>query len=209
MDYIKFTGENPAYEICCIQWESMLEETGIDAMNCELEIYTEEFDMGYSVTFHTLSKMVELYFPNVAGYFIRVRNHIKGFGPKQSEMFKVFEEDNFNFLPLIKAFIDHHVDLREQYEIQQKILSVEDPALEQVFDELKDDMTVIKHYSIQQTKLADAILDFANIKSLEIYPEIINSNPEFITKFEKTLVPWVAQLAQDITALAMKAGEEQ
>ena len=83
MDYIKFTGENPAYEIGSVQWVSLLEETGIDAMNCELEIHTDEFDMLYSVTFHTLSKMAEIYFPNVANYFIRVRNNLKGFGPKQ------------------------------------------------------------------------------------------------------------------------------
>ena len=67
----------------------------------------------------------------------------------------------------------------------------------------------MKHYTIQQTKLADAILDFSNIKSIELYPEIINSAPEFITEFEKILVPWVAQLAEEITRLAIKAGEEQ
>ena len=76
------------------------------------------------------------------------------------------------------------------------------------FEELESMAEDMKPFNLRDITFKDAVMDLLNKKVLEIYPEIFNSRPEYITKLKSLLIDHVLNFGADINNLAWKAYKE-
>lgn len=153
-------------------------------------------------------------------YFDNIRNNIKGFGPKHSKMFDALLEEQFDFMPLLKLYLDndfekHGVDFMEYRrnkspeEVTQKDIE-EAKEIEKIAEDLKTTALSMRDFNLRHTELEDNLLEFLNNETLRLFPEIFNSKKEHIKELEEILYSWdLRDLAEKIVNLAHKAYDDE
>ena len=86
--------------------------------------------------------------------------------------------------------------------INKKQSDVEDSAVAKKFKELESLKQELKPFNLRDITFKDEIMDLLNKKVLEIYPEILNSRPEYITELKSLLIDNVLKFGEDINNLA-------
>lgn len=199
--------ENPPFEIIECTRYYWKEETGDDLVSFDVTIKTECFSSWLPVQFDCVAGYCQQHHPEIGKYYSSVRRNIKGLGPKQSKMFEIMDEEGFDHLPYIHAYIDHQIELEKLYERDQ---SLQDPTPQQ--QEMAKKVVAIENHfpsmresALRNEAFADDLLVYLNDQVLERFPEIFNSDPEFITKLQDKLIGNVRQIREDLDKLAYAA----
>lgn len=151
-----------------------------------------------------------------AKYFDFVRDGIKGFGPKHSKMFDKFIEDGFDFTALTRLYLDwlfaekgtEYLEYR-RYKSPEEVTEkdvIEHKKIATIAKDLEKTALSLRDINLRQTELEDKLLDFLNDEALRLFPEIFNSNREFITEFKDVIYSHhVREVVVDIVNLAYRA----
>ena len=198
----------PAFTIRSFEQTDMLNDTGDDIVffNVEVEIDAQLYHC--SVPFYTLSKHLAATRPTDALYFQKLRSFITGFGPKETGVLRLAGEEGYDIEKAVREFIADNATLEKLIPINKKQTNIEHAAVSKKFEELESMAEDMKPFNLRDITFKDAVMDLLNKKVLEIYPEIFNSRPEYITKLKSLLIDHVLKFGTDINNLAWKAYKE-
>lgn len=85
---------------------------------------------------------------------------------------------------------------------------METASIAQKFNTMQAMAEESKPFNLRDIAFKDEVMDLLNKKVLEIYPEILNSRPEYIRELKSLLVDNVLKFGSDINNLAWKAYKE-
>ncbi|NDH68482.1 MAG: hypothetical protein EBY22_11400, partial [Gammaproteobacteria bacterium] len=145
--------------------------------------------------------------PNIAKYFDDVRKNINGFGPKETKMWTIIQEEGFDIQSILEQFIIHY---EMSFKTAQNINRTpkEQEQLEEVVRNLDEITSKLKDPNLRDTAFKDMMLERLSADVLQYYPEIFNSKSEYINEVNDILVKHIVRLANELDDLAYKAREE-
>ena len=198
----------PAFTIRSFEQTDMLNDTGDDVVffHVDLEIDAQLYHC--SVPFYKLTDYLAATRPADALYFQKLRSSITGFGPKETVVLRLAGEEGYDIEKAVREFITDNASLEKLIPINKKQTDIEHAAVSKKFEELESMVQDLKPFNLRDIAFKDAVMDLLNKKVLEIYPEIFNSRPEYITKLKSLLIDHVLKFGEDINNLAWKAYKE-
>lgn len=204
------TINNPPFKILSTEQHSHLEDFGDDDVFWWVEVKTEAYEVPVLVRFDSVITYCQQQHANIGGYYRSVRKNIKGLGPKHSKMFAIMDEEGFDQTPHIYNYIKDCIDLQKHHEhnlrLEQSLATpVDAKKLKRSMKSLEQGMPSMRASAIRNTAFTDQILDILTNEVLERYPEIFNSDPEYITECEGILINAVIDLGTKIDSLSFKA----
>lgn len=201
---------NPPFEIDALHRKNDKEETGMDMESWEVFLLVRGERLFHFFQFDQLTKWTKEARPEIYNYIRSVRSGISGFGPKHSKMFQHFDDEGFDFKPLIKEYLEQTVDIETVYEWNQRIRQATPPQQERLqegVDDLSSHFPAMKASTNKWEEYADSLMEYATRRAVEIYPEITESDAEHIRALHDRLVRGVHQLADEISKLAYEASK--
>jgi hypothetical protein len=198
----------PPFTIISFEQTDMLDDTGDDVVffHVDLEIDAQLYHC--MVPFYTLAKHLAATRPADANYFDKLRSSLTGFGPKETVVLRLAEEEGYDIEKAVSEFIANNATLEKLTPINKKQTDMEHAAVSKKFEELEAYAQDMKTFNLRDITFKDEVMDLLNKKVLEIYPEIFNSRPEYITKLKSLLIDHVLNFGADINSLAWKAYKE-
>ncbi len=206
------------YNILQIQIDdSKLREMGEDAISLQLNIEIEGRVYEEDISFTGLWDYANEKGLPEGKYFDSVRNNIVGFGPKHSKMFDTFREENFDLEPVLRSYIDEcFANDGMEWLMDNRLAKIDDADLEswkditQQFEALEESARSMSYYNLRQSELEDNLLKFVHQEVLRLFPEIFNSSPALIRKFEEVLYGYeMMGFVEKIIGLAIEANDEE
>ena len=198
----------PPFTVISFKQTDMLNDTGDDTVffHVDLEINAQLYHC--IVPFYKLADHLSENKQADANYFSRLRSSINGFGPKETVMLRLAEEEGYDIEKAVIDFIADEMTLEKLIPVNKKQTGVDTAALTQKMDELQELAQEGKPFNLRDIAFKDEVMDLLNKKVLEIYPEILNSRPEYITELKSLLIDNVLRFGGDINSLAWRAYKE-
>ncbi len=195
------------FTITNIRVEDLLNDTGDDLVFFHVQAETENGIGETSVSFQYLRRYCKQHLPNIAKYFDDVRKNINGFGPKETKMWTIIQEEGFDIQSILEQFIIHY---EMSFKTAQNINRTpkEQEQLEEVVRNLDEITSKLKDPNLRDTAFKDMMLERLSADVLQYYPEIFNSKSEYINEVNNILVKHIVRLANELDDLAYKAREE-
>ena len=198
----------PAFTIKSFKQTDMLNDTGDDVVFFHVELEIDAQLYHYSVAFYKLAEHLAATRPADASYFNKLRLSLTGFGPKETIVLRLAEEEGYDIEKAVSEFIADNASLEKLTPINKKQTDIEHAAVSKKFEKLESMAQDLKPFNLRDITFKDAVMDLLNKKVLEVYPEIFNSRPEYITKLKSLLIDNVLKFGKDINNLAWKAYKE-
>ncbi len=198
----------PAFTIRSFEQTDMLNDTGDDMVFFHVELEIDAQLYHYSVPFYKLTKHLAATRPADASYFDKLRSSLTGFGPKETVVLRLAQEEGYDIEKAVSEFIAHNASLEKLTALNKKQTHIEHAAVSKKFKELESMTQDLKPFNLRDITFKDAVMDLLNKKVLEVYPEIFNSRPEYITKLKSLLIDHVLNFGTAINNLAWKAYKE-
>jgi hypothetical protein len=198
----------PDFSIIQIVLSNVDENWGNSPVHWELTVRRNGKDYLLSLWFTTLWSWCKQNRPKWAAYFRSVRNSIPGIGPKHGKMFRIFHEEEFDFLPVFIAYLGHAPE-NDWFEI--KAPGYQQPALPSITQvtakmrEIEELFVTMKEWDSKNEVFMDNALSWLTDEAVRVFPEIINADGAHITKLHELLVKHVINLGADIESLAFSA----
>ena len=198
----------PPFTVISFKQTDMLNDTGDDIVffYVDLEINAQLYHC--SVPFYKLADHLSKHKPADANYFSRLRSSINGFGPKETVMLRLAEEEGYDIEKAVIEYIAAETTLEKLIPVNKKQSGIEDAAFAQKFEKLQSLAQEGKPFNLRDIAFKDEVMDLLNKKVLEIYPEIFNSRPEYITELKSLLIDNVLRFGGYINNLAWRAYKE-
>jgi hypothetical protein len=195
----------PPFTVVSFVQTNMLHDTGDDRVffNIYLELDAQLYYC--SVPFYKLLDYLGEHKPADAEYFNRLRSSIAGFGPKETLVLGLAEEEGYNVEKEVMEYIALEYSIDKLIPINKTEPGISKSALAQGFNEIEELAQEIKPFNLRDIAFKDEVMNLLNKKVLEIYPEIFNSRPEYITELKGLLIDHVLKFGGDINSLAWKA----
>lgn len=204
MEKASFT--NPPFELRPFPFDFLREEAEDDFFLWHLDVVTATYTVHVILSLDQIGTYCAQAHPEAYRYMVAVSDGIKGRGPQQYKMLEVFEKDGFDLLPLANAYIRDHIDLdaRHAHEVQMAELK-KDPefirgmqekqaALRACFSPPSDSVR-------RSEQLEDDLLAYLNTKVLDLYPELLEGDPELILALEDIITTTARNFAEAIDHL--------
>ena len=198
----------PPFTIVSFVMTDLLEDLGDDSVFFEVDLTINDNLYHTSVSFHELEKYLKQHKPADADYLNKVRSAIGGFGPKQRPVVNMCEEEGYDFEKRVSAFIAAMRPLEHLMPVNKIHNAGQTAAIKKIAADLKTTMEDSKSFNLRGNKFLEEIMELLTNKVLEIYPEIFNSNPQYIIDLQDKLVTHVLKIGEDINELAWKAAKE-
>ncbi|MBP9152325.1 MAG: hypothetical protein KBF73_08590 [Flavobacteriales bacterium] len=201
---------NPPFEIIECTRSSFQELTGDDMMTFEVTVKTDSYSQWVIVSFDYLMRYCQQHRPEIGAYYSSVRRNIKGLGPKHSKMMDIMDEEGFDHLPHIHAYIADNCDLNLAHQREEE-LRKNPPNPKQVskkVQSLESHFPSMRESRLRNDAFMDDLMEHLNNEALERFPEIFNSDPELIEEFHDKLIRWVRTIGGDLDSLSFKAGKK-
>lgn len=198
----------PPFTIMVFKQTDLLNDTGDDVVFFDVELEIDAQLYYCSVPFYNLAKYLAATRPADGDYFHKLRSSLTGFGPKETAVLRLAEEEGYDIEKGVSEFIAANASLEKLIPINKQQTRIEHAAVSKKFEELESMAQDMKPFNLRDIAFKDAVMDLLNKKVLEVYPEIFNSRPEYITKLESLLIDHVLDFGGDINALAWKAYKE-
>jgi hypothetical protein len=141
--------------------------------------------------------------PTIAEYFSKIRRNITGFGPKETKVWAMLQEEDFDMMPYLLDYLENMnaylaplnvpIDEKQRENLKKKLKALSGHFLE------------IKHSNLTGTAFKDMLLEKLTADVLAYYPEIFNSNPKYIKDLSGVLKRHILKFGEDIDELAYKA----
>ena len=195
----------PPFTVISFKQTDLLEDSGDDMVffHVDLELNAQLYHC--IVPFFKLADHLSKNKPADADYFNRLRSSINGFGPKETVVLGLAEEEGYDIEKAVIEYIAAGDIFKKLIPINKKQSDVEDSAVAKKFMELESLTQELKPFNLRDITFKDEIMDLLNKKVLEIYPEILNSRPEYITELKSLLIDNVLKFGEDINNLAWRA----
>jgi hypothetical protein len=205
---------NSPFKILSIEQQSGLETFGGDFITWWVEVKTDAYKVPVNVHFDSVMSYCQLQHPEVGKYFTSVRRNVKGFGPKHSKMFEIMTEEGFDLQPHIYNYIKDCCNLEEyhQHDLRMKQSMADHEGAKQLnarVASLEKGMPAMRSSTLRNTAFKDHLLELLNNEVLERYPEIVNSDPKYISELEDILIGIVLDLGSKIDSLSFRAEMEK
>jgi len=199
----------PAFEIVRIQLMGASEEWGNDLAYWDLTVRKDGSDFQLMIWFEHLWRWCKQNRPEWDTYFSSVRKNIQGFGPKHGKMFRIFNEEEFDFLPLINDYLSDTSEIN-WFKIQRPGYVPPDQlpdykTLEACARDLEQCLEEVRKADIKNENFMDNTLTWLTAEILRIYPGIMNADGAHIRKLNELLVRHVMDLGRSIDSLAYRA----
>lgn len=197
--------QSTPFTIISFKQTDLLHDMGDDVVFFQVDLEMEGQLYHCSIPFYRFTGYLQENKPADAAYFSRLRRSINGFGPKETVVVRLAEEEGYD---IEKAVIEYmgSVNLSDQViavDTKQSLATGE--GLAQKMEQLDSLAQELKPFNLRDIAFKDEIMDLLNKKVVEIFPEIINSRPEYITELRGLLINHVLNLGRDINKLAWKA----
>jgi len=199
----------PAFTIVSFTITDLLEDLGDDAVFFHLDLTINENLYHAIVSFDELEKYLKQHKPAEADYLNKVRRTIGGFGPKQRPVVNMCEEEGYDFEKPVSEFIAAMRPLEHLIPVNKKNSAGHSEAFKQKAADLKATMEEGKSFNLRGNLFLEEIMELLTNKVLEIYPEIFNSNPQYIIDLKDKLITHVLKVGEDINELAWKAAKDK
>lgn len=187
-------------------------------MREEREAYDDDFFIWHidvvtaTYTVHVILSLTDIWrycaqaHPEADQYMQAVRDGIDGSGPKHYEMLKVFEKDGFDMLPLASSYIKAHKDLAALHAHEVKMdARNKDPefikAMHEKHATLRTHVSPLADSAMRSDQLEDDLLAYLNNKVLDLYPELLEGDPELILALEEIITTTARNFAEAIDHL--------
>lgn len=195
----------PPFTVISFKQTDLLEDSGDDMVffHVDLELNAQLYHC--IVPFFKLADHLSKNKPADADYFNRLRSSINGFGPKETVVLGLAEEEGYDIEKAVIEYIAAGDIFKKLIPINKKQSDVEDSAVAKKFMELESLTQELKPFNLRDITFKDEVMDLLNKKVLEIYPEILNSRPEYITELKSLLIDNVLKFGEDINNLAWRA----
>lgn len=195
----------PPFTVISFKQTDLLEDSGDDMVffHVDLELNAQLYHC--IVPFFKLADHLSKNKPADADYFNRLRSSINGFGPKETVVLGLAEEEGYDIEKAVIEYIVAGDIFKKLIPINKKQSDVEDSAVAKKFMELESLTQELKPFNLRDITFKDEVMDLLNKKVLEIYPEILNSRPEYITELKSLLIDNVLKFGEDINNLAWRA----
>lgn len=183
---------------------------GDDILDFGVTVQTDSYTQWVTVPFDVVVAYCQQHRPKIGAYYSSVRSNIKGLGPKHSKMMEIMDEEGFDHLPHIHAYIAANYDLDLAHEREQEMRK-NTPDANQVskkLESLGSHLPSLRQSSLRNEAFMDDLMEHLNVEVLERFPEIFNSDPELIEEFHGKLISWMKTIGSDLDSLAFKAGKE-
>ena len=193
------------FTVISFEQTDLLHDTGDDTVffHVDLELNAQLYHC--IVPFFKLADHLSKNKPADADYFNRLRSSINGFGPKETVVLGLAEEEGYDIEKAVIEYIAAGDIFKKLIPINKKQSDVEDSAVAKKFMELESLTQELKPFNLRDITFKDEVMDLLNKKVLEIYPEILNSRPEYITELKSLLIDNVLKFGEDINNLAWRA----
>ena len=198
----------PPFTIVSFAITDLLEDLGDDSVFFHVDLTINDNLYHTSVSFHELEKYLEQHKPADADYLNKVRRAIGGFGPKQRPVVNMCEEEGYDFEKPVSEFIAAMRPLEHLTSVNKTNSAGQTEAFKKKAADLKATLDEGKSFNLRGNMFLEEIMELLTNKVLEIYPEIFNSDPQYIIALQDKLVTHVLKVGEDINELAWKAAKE-
>lgn len=195
----------PPFTVISFKQTDLLHDTGDDTVFFHVDLEINEQLYHCSVPFYKLTDYLGENKQADGDYFTRLRSSINGFGPKETVVLGLAEEEGYDIEKAVIEYIAAGDIFKKLIPINKKQSDVEDSAVAKKFKELESLKQELKPFNLRDITFKDEIMDLLNKKVLEIYPEILNSRPEYITELKSLLIDNVLKFGEGINNLAWRA----
>jgi len=204
MEKASFT--NPPFELRPFPFDFMREKAVDDYFIWHIDVVTATYTVHVMLPLEAIIRYCAQAHPEAYRYMEAVSDGIDGRGFKHYEMLEVFEKDGFDLLPLAYSYIRDHKDLdaRHAHEVQLDALK-NDPeyirAMQEKVATLRTYFSPPADSEKRLQKLEDDLLAYLNTKVLDIYPELLERDPELILALKDIITTTAWNFAQAIDHL--------
>lgn len=204
---------NPPFEIVSCTMENMRHDTGDDIILWWVKLKTPTYQLELSVWFDRLQNYCREAHPETYAYFSSIRKGIIGLGPKHGRVMDVLVEEGFDLMPLITEYIQNALDLERYHQHDLKLMeTIKNPVQKKKLNEKAESMTDLvrsmRKGTIRMEAFTDQVMEYLGTEVARQFPEIFNSDPEFIEQFHGKLVNWMLTIRNDVDTLSFKASKE-
>ena len=199
----------PPFRVISYKKTDNLEDTGDDMVFFHVDLEVNEQLYHSIVPFSRLAVYLLKHKPADAAYFNKLRSSINGFGPKETVVLRLAEEEGYDIEKEVMAFIAEECTLEKLIPVNKKQTDIKQAALAEKLDELDALMQESKSFNLRNITFMDEIMDMLNKKVLETYPEIFNSRPEHIITLKSLLIDNVLQFGEAVNNLAWNAHKNE
>lgn len=217
------TFRNPPFTIPYCFPEKDYNTTNQELNYC-LRIETDRYIFETLVFFDQVMKWAQTHAPEQAAYFKSVRDNIPGLGPKLQTMRREWETEGYNVVPLIHQYLNQTFDIEAEiaHQVKNKWATLVDKTLpgyspespEERKLELELERDILEEWTPQKAaadeeqnrmeRFQDALLAEANRIALEVWPELLNREPDTIRELGTILIGHAMDMAEELTNLAAK-----
>lgn len=197
---------NPPFELRPFPFDYMREEGEDDFFFWHFDVVTATYTVHVILSLDQIGTYCAQAHPEAYRYMVAVSNGIHGRGPQQYKMLKVFEKDGFDLLPLANAYIRDHIDLdaRHAHEVQMDALK-KDPEFIRAMQEKQAALRACfspPSDSVRRSEqLEDDLLAYLNTKVLDLYPELLEGDPEQILALRDIITTAAWNFTEEIDRL--------
>lgn len=205
--------QNPPFEILSCTMENMRHSTGDDIIHWWVKLKTPSYHVDVNVWFERLQLYCRQARPETYAYFRSIRNGIIGLGPKHGQVMDVMVEEGFDLMPLLTEYIQNALDLEQYHQHDLRLQEArKDPVQHQKLSEKAESMSsMMRSMKESKTRMAaftDQVMEYLGTEVAQHFPEIFNSDPEFIEQFHGKLVNWMLTIEKDMDSLSHKAAQK-
>lgn len=195
------------FTITNIRVNDLLQDSGDDLIFFHVQAENENSVGETTIPFHYLRRFCKQHLPKIAKYFDDVRNNINGFGPKETKMWAIIQEEGFDIQPILEQFITHY-GANKMFAQSNTRTEKEQEQLTEMVHNLGELMSNLKDPNLRDTAFMDMMMERLSADVLQYYPDIFDSKPEYITELNGILINNIIRLANDLDNLAFKARED-
>lgn len=191
--------------------DNLYQETGIDMTLLHIFFKTPtqpETKLPLIITYNKFREFIKSIDEPAYNYLTKIRADIHGYGTKDSAVFKIIDDENFNLEPLIQSYLNNldETMIIEHYKFCSKIeLPENHEKAQQTYkklDELINDD--FKNKNIIYTKFIDEVDQVLHEVTLKFFPELFENDPKHLTAYRNILSRATLRFSEEINNLIHK-----
>lgn len=196
------------YSVNYSHWESTLKEFGDDFVSFHITISPEnEEPFDVSIQYTRFKKQLMQMNPDIYQLLVKAEKSSAKWGPNQSACIKELESYGIDIAKLIMEMVPDIFNIEAEIKWMRNLIA-NPPDLQDFLSKMKESVAEIKKINEVYYHLCTEIEKTLSQKVIELYPVLVNSSPEYITKLGDIFSKHIPNFANDIFELISKAEED-
>ncbi|MCY1660115.1 hypothetical protein [Chryseobacterium sp. SL1] len=184
------------FTIADYEYHTMLEDTGDDYLFIHIFIKAENrktADTPFIMSYNELMKFIGTCDPSAYDYLVKIRSGIRGYGPKQSEVLQVIQNESFDLEPFLLRYIQSKGDefIEEFYQWCDRVIQPEaqkenQKIAESLHKTIED--SGMKEQNIRHQHFQDELDEAIHHVVVKNYPELFDNGDDDIQTYQSELI---------------------